>query len=156
VPTLLLLDRLLAYLASEPRAATCSPSSGNNETHIHLQDYNRSVLELVTFPNVLLAWYPSILTTQPHLSRASPIKPSQQTCPRSQQSITLPRPTQSRTKRTRTELPSAVLAAKLKQHVRRRIPQRGQFASLVRRPRPHLLHRGHNTRGSQLPARAPR
>jgi hypothetical protein len=26
------------------------------ETDIHLQDYNRSVLELVTFPNVLLAW----------------------------------------------------------------------------------------------------
>jgi hypothetical protein len=71
VPTLLLLDRLFAYLASEPGVG--SPSSADNdagsssapsvqETHIHLQDYNRSVLELVTFPNVLLAWCPSILT----------------------------------------------------------------------------------------------
>ena len=65
MPTLLLLDRLFAYLASEPGTSTGPPSSGDNdagtsasvqETHIHLQDYNRSVLELVTFPNVLLAW----------------------------------------------------------------------------------------------------
>jgi hypothetical protein len=35
------------------------PSASVRETHIHLQDYNRSVLELVTFPNVLLAWCPS-------------------------------------------------------------------------------------------------
>jgi protein-histidine N-methyltransferase len=75
VPTLLLLDRLFTYLASEPGTSTGPPSSGDNdagsrsdgsvpsapvrETHIHLQDYNRSVLELVTFPNVLLAWCPS-------------------------------------------------------------------------------------------------
>ena len=65
MPTLLLLDRLFAYLASESGTSTGSPSSGDNdarsrssvrETHIHLQDYNRSVLELVTFPNVLLTW----------------------------------------------------------------------------------------------------
>lgn len=78
VPTLLLLDRLFAYLASEPGTSTGPPSSGDNntglrsdgsvpsatvrETHIHLQDYNRSVLELVTFPNVLLAWYMSPLS----------------------------------------------------------------------------------------------
>ncbi len=75
MPTLLLLDRLFAYLASEPGTSTGPPSSGENdagsrsdgsvssasvrETHIHLQDYNRSVLELVTFPNVLLTWCPS-------------------------------------------------------------------------------------------------
>ena len=73
MPTLLLLDRLFAYLASEPQAATDSPSGGDSdtgpgslsdqETHIHLQDYNRSVLELVTFPNILLVWCPSIPTT---------------------------------------------------------------------------------------------
>jgi protein-histidine N-methyltransferase len=70
VPTLLLLDQLSAYLASEPGTSTGPPSSGDvgsrpngsvpsasvRETHIHLQDYNRSVLELVTFLNVLLAW----------------------------------------------------------------------------------------------------
>ena len=76
MPTLLLLNRLFAYLASEPGTSTGPPSSGDNdaglrsdgsvssasvrETHIHLQDYNRSVLELVTFPNVLLAWCPSL------------------------------------------------------------------------------------------------
>lgn len=78
MPTLLLLDRLFAYLASEPGTSTGPPSIGDNdagsrsddsvpsasvrETHIHLQDYNRSVLELVTFPNVLLAWYMSPLS----------------------------------------------------------------------------------------------
>jgi hypothetical protein len=69
VPTLLLLDRLFTHLASEASGATESPcnsdaSAGSTltpmplvqETDIHLQDYNRSVLELVTFPNVLLAW----------------------------------------------------------------------------------------------------
>lgn len=28
-------------------------------THIHLQDYNASVLELITLPNIILAWYMS-------------------------------------------------------------------------------------------------
>ena len=62
MPTLLLLDRLFAYLASEPGTATGSPLGGNidagsrsapsvKETHVHLQDYNRSVLEPVIFPN---------------------------------------------------------------------------------------------------------
>ena len=40
-----------------------SPPDGSNEkqeTHIHLQDYNASVLELVTLPNVILAWCTSI------------------------------------------------------------------------------------------------
>ena len=62
MPTLLLLDRLFALLASKP---TCEPATElpsdvpprlAPETQIHLQDYNRSVLELVTLPNVLIAW----------------------------------------------------------------------------------------------------
>ena len=32
------------------------PSTGSNPTLLHVQDYNRSVLELVTLPNLLLAW----------------------------------------------------------------------------------------------------
>jgi len=78
VPTLLLLDRLFAHIASEPTVATdvtdppCSAAdvgstpipSSVRETDIHLQDYNRSVLELVTFPNVLLAWYMSPLSAE--------------------------------------------------------------------------------------------
>ncbi|KAH9023926.1 hypothetical protein EDB84DRAFT_1564570 [Lactarius hengduanensis] len=56
-PTLLLLDRLFAFLASETAAIV-------PETEIHLQDYNRAVLEIVTFPNVLLAWYVSPLAAQ--------------------------------------------------------------------------------------------
>jgi len=31
----------------------------NLNTHVHLQDYNASVLELITFPNIILAWYMS-------------------------------------------------------------------------------------------------
>ncbi|KAF7357921.1 hypothetical protein MVEN_00838500 [Mycena venus] len=31
----------------------------NVNTHVHLQDYNASVLELITFPNIILAWYMS-------------------------------------------------------------------------------------------------
>ncbi|KAF9262107.1 hypothetical protein L218DRAFT_1000868 [Marasmius fiardii PR-910] len=31
----------------------------SKETEIHLQDYNASALELITFPNILLAWYMS-------------------------------------------------------------------------------------------------
>ena len=26
------------------------------ETEFHLQDYNRSVLELITMPNIIMAW----------------------------------------------------------------------------------------------------
>lgn len=33
-----------------------STSPGTEESQIHLQDYNSSVLELVTLPNVLLTW----------------------------------------------------------------------------------------------------
>jgi protein-histidine N-methyltransferase len=62
VPTLLLLDNLFASLASESGTGSAGVSE-TLETRIHLQDYNRAVLELVTFPNVLLAWctFPSLL-----------------------------------------------------------------------------------------------
>ncbi|KAH9974643.1 hypothetical protein BGW80DRAFT_1170132, partial [Lactifluus volemus] len=70
VPTLLFLDHLFAFLASD----SLLPSGGGNgeddddvpllHTEIHLQDYNRSVLELVTFPNILLAWYMSPLSAE--------------------------------------------------------------------------------------------
>ncbi|KAF8880028.1 hypothetical protein BD779DRAFT_1612805 [Infundibulicybe gibba] len=33
-----------------------SPSHAGQETYLHLQDYNSSVLELITFPNILLTW----------------------------------------------------------------------------------------------------
>ncbi|KAI0302790.1 hypothetical protein B0F90DRAFT_1627125, partial [Multifurca ochricompacta] len=65
VPTLLLLDRLFAFLASSEVTADpsdrgeASPTSPVSVTEIHLQDYNHSVLELVTLPNVLLTWFPS-------------------------------------------------------------------------------------------------
>lgn len=39
---------LLAGMFSTPPQA--------NPTHFHLQDYNESVLELITFPNILIAW----------------------------------------------------------------------------------------------------
>jgi hypothetical protein len=36
------------------------PREDAQSTEIHLQDYNRSVLELVTLPNIILAWCASI------------------------------------------------------------------------------------------------
>ncbi|KAJ7233915.1 hypothetical protein C8J57DRAFT_1439586 [Mycena rebaudengoi] len=33
--------------------------SSDRDTHVNLQDYNASVLELITFPNIILAWYMS-------------------------------------------------------------------------------------------------
>ncbi|KAJ7879478.1 hypothetical protein B0H14DRAFT_2708748 [Mycena olivaceomarginata] len=41
---------LLSYLFSE---------NSNVNAHVHMQDYNASVLELITFPNIILAWYMS-------------------------------------------------------------------------------------------------
>ncbi|KAF8430878.1 hypothetical protein L210DRAFT_3623553 [Boletus edulis BED1] len=48
IPTLCVLQELFS-----------SPPTDDTETHIHLQDYNVSVLQLVTMPNVLLSWYTS-------------------------------------------------------------------------------------------------
>ncbi|KAG6840316.1 hypothetical protein C0991_007466 [Blastosporella zonata] len=41
------------------RQLLLSPPGDAIETEIHLQDYNASVLELVSFPNILLTWYTS-------------------------------------------------------------------------------------------------
>ncbi|KAK6996990.1 hypothetical protein R3P38DRAFT_3069098 [Favolaschia claudopus] len=46
IPSVFLLSRLF-----------CEQS--NVDCHVHLQDYNSSVLELITFPNIVLAWYMS-------------------------------------------------------------------------------------------------
>ena len=64
---LLLLDCLFAHIASEPVDSIKTPGNSSDsdvgsttipspvqETDIHMQDYNRSVLKLVMFPNVLL------------------------------------------------------------------------------------------------------
>ncbi|KAN0085715.1 hypothetical protein V8E55_006849 [Tylopilus felleus] len=48
IPTLCVLQEIFS-----------SPPTGDTETDVHLQDYNASVLHLVTIPNVLLAWYTS-------------------------------------------------------------------------------------------------
>ncbi|KAG2071425.1 hypothetical protein BDR04DRAFT_1075411 [Suillus decipiens] len=45
IPSLYILHRIFS-----------SPPS-QEQTHIHLQDYNASVLELVTIPNIILTWY---------------------------------------------------------------------------------------------------
>ncbi|KAF9492580.1 hypothetical protein BDN71DRAFT_1451286 [Pleurotus eryngii] len=49
IPSIYLLDRLFSL----PK------STGLPMTHIHLQDYNAAVLQLVTLPNILLNWYMS-------------------------------------------------------------------------------------------------
>lgn len=49
VPSLYVLQRLFSE----------AENSVEGETEIHLQDYNDSVLELMTLPNVLLTWYSS-------------------------------------------------------------------------------------------------
>lgn len=58
IPTLCILQEIFSSL----------PTS-DTETHIHLQDYNDSVLKLVTMPNVILAW------CKPSFDRASLRKP---------------------------------------------------------------------------------
>ncbi|KAJ3767942.1 hypothetical protein FB446DRAFT_792716 [Lentinula raphanica] len=58
VPSLYLLRRIFLRPPPDPT----SP-----KTTIHFQDYNTSVLELVTFPNVLLSWYMSP-ASEPFLS----------------------------------------------------------------------------------------
>ncbi|KZT20186.1 hypothetical protein NEOLEDRAFT_1158769 [Neolentinus lepideus HHB14362 ss-1] len=56
VPSLYILNRLFSTRTD------LTEGQWSVETHIHLQDYNRSVLELITLPNVIMTWY---------LSRAS-------------------------------------------------------------------------------------
>ncbi|KAI0062656.1 hypothetical protein BV25DRAFT_1943026 [Artomyces pyxidatus] len=62
IPSVFLLHRLFSALPDAPNAY--DPPA----THFHLQDYNRSVLELVTLPNVVLAWYMSPLSAEFRLS----------------------------------------------------------------------------------------
>ncbi|KDQ22446.1 hypothetical protein PLEOSDRAFT_1051153 [Pleurotus ostreatus PC15] len=50
IPSIYLLERLFAQLPT---------NTGLPMTHIHLQDYNDAVLQLVTLPNILLSWYMS-------------------------------------------------------------------------------------------------
>lgn len=61
-------------------------SDPEHETQIHFQDYNLSVLELVTVPNIVLAWYMSSLSTayrsseeesEPPLPPADPTEPGE-------------------------------------------------------------------------------
>ncbi|KAG8216363.1 hypothetical protein J3R82DRAFT_6444 [Butyriboletus roseoflavus] len=59
IPTLCILQEILS-----------SPPTGDTETHIHLQDYNASVLQLVTMPNVLLTWYTSPAANAYRISEA--------------------------------------------------------------------------------------
>ncbi|CAE6538586.1 unnamed protein product [Rhizoctonia solani] len=49
IPSLAILQKLLN---EDP-----PPSQQNNETIFHLQDYNFSVLEYVTLPNIILVWF---------------------------------------------------------------------------------------------------
>ncbi|KAI0318802.1 hypothetical protein OF83DRAFT_1170792 [Amylostereum chailletii] len=53
VPSLLLFQQLLAS----------PPDDRGPRTSFHLQDYNRSVFELITLPNLVLTWYLSPLST---------------------------------------------------------------------------------------------
>ncbi|KDQ10492.1 hypothetical protein BOTBODRAFT_190467 [Botryobasidium botryosum FD-172 SS1] len=48
-----------------------------SKTTIHLQDYNRSVFELVTLPNIILAWYHS-LASQSYCASLPPPSPTDQ------------------------------------------------------------------------------
>ncbi len=49
IPSLYVLQELFASMSGDE-------SREHTETVFHFQDYNRAVLELVTFPNVLLTW----------------------------------------------------------------------------------------------------
>ncbi|KAJ7162229.1 hypothetical protein C8R46DRAFT_1103935 [Mycena filopes] len=59
IPSVYLLHRLF-----------CNESKAN--TSLHFQDYNASVLELITFPNVILAWYMSPSSAEYRATAADP------------------------------------------------------------------------------------
>ncbi|EIW74376.1 hypothetical protein CONPUDRAFT_133063 [Coniophora puteana RWD-64-598 SS2] len=71
IPSLYVLHTLFS---GPPPADT----DGTQETHVHLQDYNASVLELVTFPNIFLAWYTSPAAS-PHRPSLDPNSPAGET-----------------------------------------------------------------------------
>lgn len=54
MPSIYLLRQLFAF----------DESKNAGETHLYLQDFNRSVLELITLPNILLAWCKSLGSLQ--------------------------------------------------------------------------------------------
>ncbi|KAH7918658.1 hypothetical protein BV22DRAFT_1041576 [Leucogyrophana mollusca] len=68
VPSLYLLHKIFAKTETETETET--------ETDIHLQDYNASVLELVTLPNVLLTWYLSPASASYRTSASSSSEPT--------------------------------------------------------------------------------
>ncbi|KAJ8489435.1 hypothetical protein ONZ45_g13590 [Pleurotus djamor] len=47
------------YLLRQLSAKVLDASTQDTQTHVHLQDFNSSVLRLVTLPNMLLNWYMS-------------------------------------------------------------------------------------------------
>ncbi|KAG8807736.1 hypothetical protein FRC17_004293, partial [Serendipita sp. 399] len=59
VPSAFILQSILNESLDE-----VSSTENESSTLIHLQDYNRSVLELVTLPNMILAWYSSNAAAQ--------------------------------------------------------------------------------------------
>ncbi|TFK49232.1 hypothetical protein OE88DRAFT_1719714 [Heliocybe sulcata] len=69
VPSLYILSKLFSEQSEDPAP----------ETQIHLQDYNRSVLELITLPNVLLTWYlsPAALSYREKLSEDDAPRPNE-------------------------------------------------------------------------------
>ncbi|KAJ6598449.1 hypothetical protein DFH09DRAFT_1131795 [Mycena vulgaris] len=53
----------------------------NAGAHVHLQDYNASVLELITFPNIVLAWYMSPASAEYRASAPEECPPADPTAP---------------------------------------------------------------------------
>ncbi|KAG5633978.1 hypothetical protein H0H81_004085 [Sphagnurus paluster] len=61
------------YLLHELLAALPPSEDGETvETELHMQDYNASVLSLVTFPNLLLTWYMSAAAAEFRNSQPCP------------------------------------------------------------------------------------
>ncbi|KAJ7467027.1 hypothetical protein FB451DRAFT_1259900 [Mycena latifolia] len=55
--------------------------TSNPQTHVHLQDYNASVLELITFPNIILSWYISPASAEYRASAPEECPPADPTVP---------------------------------------------------------------------------
>ncbi|KAJ7090913.1 hypothetical protein B0H15DRAFT_837306 [Mycena belliarum] len=56
-------------------------SLSNASTYVHLQDYNASVLKLITFPNIILAWYMSPASAEYRASAPEECPPPDSTLP---------------------------------------------------------------------------
>lgn len=69
------------FIFRELLSSISTKSDTSPKTEIHLQDYNPSVLQLVTLPNLLLTWCTSLTQHCEENRTYMPLHPELQTAP---------------------------------------------------------------------------